>query len=87
MVRIGEVLLVFRQRHKVSRRKVAQHTGIAASTIRYIENGRIDNPGWQTVCTLFAYFGCQPVFAIHMDAISQRNNIIPVEDEEEDDDR
>lgn len=84
-MRIGEVLLTFRKRHGISRNTIAAHTGVAASTIRYIENGRIDNPKWQTICALFAYFGCYPVFAISTEIIAERNNIIPVEDEDDDD--
>jgi len=60
----------------VSRRQLCKLTGVPATTIRYIENGRIKNPGWETVCTIFAFFGLKPVFAISDDVINRTNNVI-----------
>lgn len=71
-ITIGVSLRMIRTAHKISRRKLAEATGISFLTIKKIEYGLVD-PKWSTICTLFMHFNVQPYFGLHVEPISKYN--------------
>ena len=71
-ITIGISLRMLRDAHKLSRRKLAEATGISFLTIKKIEYGMVD-PKWSTICTLFMHFNVQPYFGLHVEPISKYN--------------